>query len=1189
MKVRVKKKHEAGAAVAYISRRQALKKLQLSLKDFRRLCILKGIYPHEPAHKKKANKGSTANKVFYYRKDINFLAHEPIINKFREYKVFLRKLNHYKAKNEETKLKKLYENKPEYNLDVVVKERFPTFGSAIRDLDDALSLCFTFSMLPHTRILKEGMIENCKRLTTEFMHYIIEANALKNTFISIKGIYYQAEICGEKVTWIVPHERGLPHVTDVDFTILVTFAEFYIAMLGFVNYKLYQMIGLYYPPQIQTGQLQTEEEMETEDYKERLYSLAKPLVKNKTDSLTEEDPIDIFGDEENALALKIKETKAIKSLFKNCVFFINRECPKEALTFIIRNCGGIVGWQSGPTSIEEGSKAITHQVVDRPMEKFDINRRYVQPQWIFDCLNARRKLPTEKYLPGVKLPPHFSPFTSEKPGDYVPVERLDELRSMGKDVTELENAIPKTEDELPKRKKQPKEDQKQGVHVSLGKMHKKSKEKFHETVEQGNELKLREMMIPKKASPLESVKGGECVEDEEKRARSLWNDEVGGQPRIDQCARCVRGEEIWLSLPARLPNHHVFFAAASGAAMENHVGERTVNVFGKVFPRDAFICRLFYLTFFASFGSLFPLLAVYFKQLGMTAAQTGFLLGSRPLIEFASGPFWGSFASRFRKQKLLLLFSLGSLIVFTLAVGLVQPVTPYCVVYLPEGNRSCRMMLAPAGNVIRGGALGMLKEAVVGGSKRQRRQTQSPIIEKIIDLSSFDSAEDTVAGIAPEYITRERVCNYVEEEYGVLVSPPHSTRVYRQPAVEQGFMLLLILIVLGEFCSSPALALADAATLQAVKEQPQEFGKIRLFASVGWGLAMFVMGIGLDYSDTFRNHPCPAENTTEKNYTLCFVISSIFMLAAMLLATKFKFGDDVAPTTEVAGLVMDTRESEVSHVVAEKARARQLQADSAENSLLTTVKVMASPHLALYLLSVVVMGGGAGLVFSFLFWHLQDLGGSPVLFGILSVTNHASEIVAYFYTFQIINKFGHVKVMYICLGVNVFRFLALSWLDNPWMVLPLQVLQGVCLATVWASASSYISLVAPPHIKSNAQYILQLGYHGLGKGIGSMVGGSVISVIGSRYTFALYGLICFLMCVGSFGLNKLFKYEGIKYGAGNFDEEDVDIMAPQGVPMARDGKLTDAFNTAVVNANYGAISQEDPTQDAYDRYVSSTR
>lgn len=33
------------------------------------------------------NKGSTAPRTFYLLKDIKFLLHEPIVNKFREYKV----------------------------------------------------------------------------------------------------------------------------------------------------------------------------------------------------------------------------------------------------------------------------------------------------------------------------------------------------------------------------------------------------------------------------------------------------------------------------------------------------------------------------------------------------------------------------------------------------------------------------------------------------------------------------------------------------------------------------------------------------------------------------------------------------------------------------------------------------------------------------------------------------------------------------------------------------------------------------------------------------------------------------------------------------------------------------------------------------------------------------------------------
>lgn len=47
----------------------------------------------------------------------------------------------------------------------------------------------------------------------------------------------------------------------------------------------------------------------------------------------------------------------------------------------------------------------------------------MQPQWVFDSVNARELLPVEKYLMGIILPPHLSPFTEGRQDQtYIPPE-----------------------------------------------------------------------------------------------------------------------------------------------------------------------------------------------------------------------------------------------------------------------------------------------------------------------------------------------------------------------------------------------------------------------------------------------------------------------------------------------------------------------------------------------------------------------------------------------------------------------------------------------------------------------------------------------------------------------------------------------------------------------------------------------
>ncbi|KAI7898330.1 Pescadillo N-terminus-domain-containing protein [Cokeromyces recurvatus] len=458
------KKGVKGAASNFITRQQALNKLQISLADFRRLCILKGIYPREPKNKKKANKGSTAPATFYYIKDIKYLLHEPLLAKFREYKAFAKKLNKVLHKGEFALAKSLEENnRPIYNLDHIVKERYPSFIDALRDLDDALSMLYLFSKLPADNKIKADIVAESQQLISEFQAYVMKTKSLRKVFFSIKGIYYQAEIKGQTITWIVPYQFSQEIPTDVDFRVMLTFLEFYRTLVGFVNFKLYNEINMTYPPKIdETGGFHLDENMPNaiqknndEEEEESTATTAVDEFKTVTKSNKGNDDDDDDDDDGTVTLAKIQAasnaTSDLQNLFKDQKFYLSRETPRYALEFMIRSCGGQVSWDPSVglnPPFPESDETIHYQITDRPTVRNRVlSRTYVQPQWIADCINARKILKPSLYEPGKVLPPHLSPFVEVREGDYVPETGVE---------SEKEEENEKEEEEEEEEEKKPK-------------------------------------------------------------------------------------------------------------------------------------------------------------------------------------------------------------------------------------------------------------------------------------------------------------------------------------------------------------------------------------------------------------------------------------------------------------------------------------------------------------------------------------------------------------------------------------------------------------------------------------------------------------------------------------------------------------------------------------------------------------
>ena len=87
-----------------------------------------------------------------------------------------------------------------------------------------------------------------QRVYGEWMNYCTIAQTFKKAFLSIKGIYFQVELMGQKITWVAPYQFNQRLPFDIDYKVIGTFMEFYIALMRFANFKLYKDLGLQYPP-----------------------------------------------------------------------------------------------------------------------------------------------------------------------------------------------------------------------------------------------------------------------------------------------------------------------------------------------------------------------------------------------------------------------------------------------------------------------------------------------------------------------------------------------------------------------------------------------------------------------------------------------------------------------------------------------------------------------------------------------------------------------------------------------------------------------------------------------------------------------------------------------------------------------------------------------------------------------------
>ena len=274
--------------------------------------------------------------------------------------------------------------------------------------------------------------------------------------------------------------------------------------------------------------------------------------------------------------------------------------------------------------------------------------------------------------------------------------------------------------------------------------------------------------------------------------------------------------------------------------------------------------------------------------------------------------------------------------------------------------------------------------------------------------------------------------------------------------------------------------------LHSPGDDKYRYGQQRLWGSFGWGLGAFIVGAVVSVMQEINQCADPKHI----DYILSFYVYALVMGLALICALFIRY--------EPVGQTIYTE------------------------SFWEAIKMFADCQHVCFILTLLCSGTAIGFTHTFLFWHLHDMGGSQFLFSIIAAVQCVSEIFMYLISGYLILKIGCDNVLYIGLLANVLRLFAYSVITKPLYSVPLEVLQGVSSASIWTAAICYVGL--SPGVQVTLQAMLHGIYWGLGHGGGGMLGGLIVSYIGSNATFIVFGIICVVNLVTLFLMNYWSKF-----------------------------------------------------------------
>jgi PPP family 3-phenylpropionic acid transporter len=271
-------------------------------------------------------------------------------------------------------------------------------------------------------------------------------------------------------------------------------------------------------------------------------------------------------------------------------------------------------------------------------------------------------------------------------------------------------------------------------------------------------------------------------------------------------------------------------------------------------------------------------------------------------------------------------------------------------------------------------------------------------------------------------------------------------------ALAHSFLALTIVAVLVTAARSAMASLSDSIALEHLADDRAQYGRVRLWLSVGWAISACVWGLVLQ---------------TGSLDWLPWIYAACVLVVAL-----------------------------AAHSVGGGRTVHEPSLPGARRAMLVA--------LAPFLLSLLLLFAAFSATFSFVSIRIRELGGGLFVVGAATALQAVAEAPVMRITPRLSRFLGHRSLYVVGSLFFVASFLAWAFLDHPLAIALVKLVAGVGFALVYVGSVLLVDDLVPPALRGTGQGLAKAVSFGLSPILGSLAGGVIYDYAGPRALF----LVC---------------------------------------------------------------------------------